>query len=297
MLVHLDLIPQFAHEQSGIRYAGGRTGSIIAIGGAVAVILGYFNREAGWLAVFGGFCMIGLALISRAGTAVMVSITMIFMILALVQLYSGRLRGVVVGTGLIVGMVLVAAATGTIEMVDARFASVGSYDLDFEGTWGWRWVRWEFFWNQAMDDPGIFLFGIPMGKYFYFLGYNEINDTAGLHNAYLTILSKIGIFGLVGYLMMVAFTVSKLIGLELALFHHGLRGLWVSLINFSLIMFLVGWSVYIALNEELSWWNSGVLMWIFMGVSLKWVRIVNEDVLAVPAPAQDNSDLDRTVAI
>jgi hypothetical protein len=59
------------------------------------------------------------------------------MILALVMLYSSRLRGVVVGTGLIVGMVLVAVATGTIEMVDARLASVGSYDLDFEGTWGW----------------------------------------------------------------------------------------------------------------------------------------------------------------
>ena len=39
--------------------------------------------------------------------------------------------------------------------------------------------------------------------------------------------------------MMVAFTVSKLIGLELASFHHGLRGLWVSLINFSPLIEMV----------------------------------------------------------
>ena len=40
-----------------------------------------------------------------------------------------------------------------------------------------------------------------------------------------------------------------------------------------------------------------MLMWIFMGMSLKWVRIVNEDLLAVPAAVEDSADLDRTVAI
>jgi hypothetical protein len=57
-------------------------------------------------------------------------------------------------------------------------------------------VRWEFFWNQAMDDSHIFLFGIPMGKYFNFLGNNAYNDTAGLHNAYLAILRKSEFSGL-----------------------------------------------------------------------------------------------------
>jgi hypothetical protein len=30
---------------------------------------------------------------------------------------------------------------------------------------------------------------------------------------------------------------------------------------------------------------------------VKWVRIVNEDLLAVPAPVEDSADLERTVAI
>ncbi len=128
-----------------------------------------------------------------------------------------------------------------------------------------RLLAWSQTINEVLDTPGGWLWGLPMGSGFYFrdaMGGEYINLDP--HNDYISIFSKIGLIGLIGYGIIIGSYARQF-------FKYRQTGATPNdvMVTASIVFFLI---IFVTVNAEIRSYASHFLIWIFLGMSLRQLR-------------------------
>jgi O-antigen ligase len=168
--------------------------------------------------------------------------------------------------------------TSTVEVV-INPGSVKNYESDFSPAGNVLWRA--YIWGQVIGDLSSakigWLIGLPMGAGFR---YKSLDDTTIIdldpHNDYLSIISKIGILGLISYfLIYIGFFIEfseirKMAGKEKLISERNI---------YYIVTIIVILLLFVATNAEIRTYGSHFWLWSFLGFGFKKLKLISDDLV------------------
>jgi len=279
------------------RFAGGRESLVVALGFLVTmhdiITTRRPARRSPWRVLLALYFVVVLVIIQTRSLYVFLPI-----IVAGYMLVTGRLNSKIVvrslgaavfGTLFLIGFTQVilpdeisSSITESVKVSLEGFSSktlallADPYDVGQSiadeyskgGNTAFRLMAWSQVIVAIDETPYGWLVGMPMGAGFYFMdpsGYQYENLEP--HNDYLSILSKVGLIGLLGYFIIIG-------SYGIRVFRHGKEGASAPLqmdsaLLFSIIFLL---SLFSSLNAEMRTYGVHFWLWLFLGMGIRCIE-------------------------
>lgn len=125
-----------------------------------------------------------------------------------------------------------------------------------------RFIAWSQTINDVFSTPGAWIWGLPLGSGYYFRdagGGEYVNLDP--HNDYVSIFSKTGIVGLLGYVAILASYVRSL-----HRYRRTVRWRNDAMVIATVVFLLL---LFVGVNAEIRSYASHFLVWIFLGMSVR----------------------------
>ena len=147
---------------------------------------------------------------------------------------------------------------------------IDSYRQDFASSGNnlWRAYAWGQTFESINDAPLGWFIGLPMGSGYEFYGPSgELFENLEPHNDYISIISKIGLVGLFGYLLIIYSYLNNFLKIKESIITNKVI-LEEGLIQFTIVLCLLLFSF---VNLEIRSYGIYFWIWIFLGFGFRFI--------------------------